>query len=391
MARAPGEMRHEFDTIIVGGGLQSALLVLALDAQQPQARIALVEKASTLGGNHIWCFHAGDLSASARSWVEPLVIHRWPGYRVHFPGLQRRIDREYRAITSARLHEVVAGTLQRRPESRLVLGIGARHVEAHAVDLDDGGRLTARLVVDARGPQVESGSRRSEGYQKFLGLEVELSEPHGMDLPILMDATVSQEAGFRFLYTLPLSPRRLLVEDTYFSDTPDLQRDALRANLLEHLATSGCDVQAVLREEDGTLPMPWRGQMPRVNGSPLRAGYRGGFFHPGTGYSFPIGLRLAEQLAAAPLEAPFGPGIQALVRAYRCQAAFCHLLNYMLFCCFPPNQRWHVFQRFYALPLTTIERFYSLRLEPLDMGRLLCGRPPRGMSLRYALTRGARS
>ena len=37
-------------------------------------------------------------------------------------------------------------------------------------------------------------------------------------LLVVMDATVPQEDGFRFVYALPLDPDRVLVEDTYFSD-----------------------------------------------------------------------------------------------------------------------------------------------------------------------------
>ena len=38
-----------FDVILVGGGLQSALIALAVLARQPGARVAIVERASRLG------------------------------------------------------------------------------------------------------------------------------------------------------------------------------------------------------------------------------------------------------------------------------------------------------------------------------------------------------
>jgi lycopene beta-cyclase len=378
-------MGFDFDQIIVGGGLQGALLALALEARQ--SRIALIERDARLGGNHTWCFHAGDLSQTARSWVDPLVVHRWPAYQVAFPGLQRRVDREYAAITSERLHQVVETALQRRTAARLFLGAQANRIEPHEVRLDDGTRLTAHLVIDARGPK-RAAEIAGAGYQKFLGLEVELARPHGIDCPILMDAEVEQSQGFHFVYTLPLSTTRLLVEDTYFSDTPDLERQALRQGIKEYVAAAGHEIKSILREEEGVLPMPWRAASRLPAQGPLQAGYRGGFFHPGTAYSFPVALRLAELLASLPSEAAHGPALRDFARSHRRQVAFCHLLNYMLFCWFPPEERWHIFQRFYRLPLRTIERFYALRLGPVDMARLVLGRPPQGLSLRYGFKRG---
>jgi lycopene beta-cyclase len=380
----------EFDTIIVGGGLQGGLLALAMAAYQPRRSVALVERAASLGGNHTWCFHAGDVSTTARPWIEPLVVHRWPGYRVHFPGLERAIPRPYAAITSARLHDVVERALSAHSGSRLFLGAKADHIGPRRVCLGNGMELQSRLVLDARGPVIGDGRSRHEGYQKFLGLEVELEQPHTLDEPLLMDATVAQPDGFRFVYTLPLTRQRLLVEDTYFTNTPDLDRALLRQRLQDYVTLWGWKIKRVEREEEGVLPMPWRGKPPLTQEGPLAAGYRGGFFHPGTGYSFPVALRLAELLATLPVEEAFGPALQALVHRQRRQAAFCHLLNYMLFCWFPPSERWHIFQRFYRLPLKTIERFYALRLGPIDMARLVLGKPPHGMSLRYGCTRGFR-
>ena len=103
--------------MLVGGGLQSALLALALRARRPNATLALVEREARLGGNHTWSFHDGDV-APARAWVEPLVAHRWPGYDVVFPDSRRRLDHGYATIPSARLDAVVRERLPRRPARR---------------------------------------------------------------------------------------------------------------------------------------------------------------------------------------------------------------------------------------------------------------------------------
>lgn len=378
----------EFDYILVGGGLQNGMIVQALRNYQPDARIALVERGEALGGNHTWCFHAEDVGSSTTRWLEPLVVHRWPGYRVRFPSYERTIAGEYSAVTSPRLHEVVAAAIGGHQGSRLLLGASAVSVEPTRVVLDSGDSLEGTAVVDARGPG--SGEPpQAAGYQKFVGLELELAGTHEVELPVLMDATVDQSHGYRFFYVLPLGPTRLLIEDTYFHELPSLDLPELRDGILRYAEGRGWRPVAIAREEVGVLPMPWRGSFRLPRGEPLVAGYRGGWFHPGTGYSLPVAARLAEFVARRPPEALFGRELEALTRSHDRQARYTRLLNRFLFRWFPPRARVSVFERFYRLPEATIGNFYALRLNWLDRYRLVAGRPPGGLSLRYRLRNGA--
>ncbi|HEV8549680.1 MAG TPA: lycopene cyclase family protein, partial [Polyangiaceae bacterium] len=71
-----------FDYVLAGGGLQNGLIAAALAVHRPEARVALVERAPRVGGNHTWCFHAADIAPEARFFVEPFVARRWPAYAV---------------------------------------------------------------------------------------------------------------------------------------------------------------------------------------------------------------------------------------------------------------------------------------------------------------------
>jgi molybdenum cofactor synthesis domain-containing protein len=117
------------------------------------------------------------------------------------------------------------------------------------------------------------------------------------------------------------------------------------------------------------------------------AGYRGGFFHPATGYSLPIALRLACHVARQ-FPNVFGEPMRALHRAHRSQARYAQRLNALLFHAFPPAAMWNVFARFYRLPEALIARFYALRMTRLDRVRILVGRPPSGFSIGYAFSGG---
>ncbi len=382
-------MELQVDYALVGGGLQNGLIALALRAHKPTARIALLERGAALGGNHTWCFHAGDVPARARALVEPLVAHRWPGYQVRFPERQRHLRSDYACIPAERFDRVVREALAEhhvlcQHEALELSGTAviARHVAT-------GERLTlhARAIIDARGPDRGAFDGRA-GYQKFVGLEL-ACPGHGLAEPVLMDACVDQSEGYRFFYVLPLDEQRLLIEDTYFADSAYLDVSALRARILAYATARGYQVTGILREETGVLPLPWHAEPEapaRTDAAALIAGYQGGWFHPATGYSFPVALRLALAVADTAADQLPGPKVAALWRAHAEQLAFSYRLNWMLFRWFAPSQRYHVMEHFYRLPEDTIARFYACELTSFDKARLFLGRPPRGMSWRAALS-----
>lgn len=375
-----------FDYVLIGGGLQNALIAGALAKYRPAARVALVERAESLGAGHTWCFHGTDLSAEFASVARPFVDFEWDGHEVAFPGHRRNVPGSYHCITGERFDRTVRQLFKARAHYHLVLGKSAHRIDADAVELEDGERLAASVVIDARGPERLEAPRIA-GYQKFLGLELELAAPSGLERPILMDARVAQIGGYRFMYALPFTPTRVLLEDTYFSDTPELDRATLRNGIVQYAIGRGFSIERVIREEVGVLPLPARLHPPSL-ATPLAAGYRGGWFHPTTGYSFPVAARLAELIAKSDPGKLDGGALALFSREHGRQVRFATLLNRLLFDGFEDETRLNVFERFYRLPAPTIHRFYSLSTSPLDRARILCGRPPRGISIRRVVRRG---
>ena len=390
-ASEPHPEPHTVDLVLCGGGLQNALIVAALFAPpglpdgQPTPRTALLERAA-IGGNHTWCCYESDLSPAMSRQLAPLVSRRWDSYEVRFPGYRRRLATPYLMITSARLRRVVRGLLSERADALVWEQATVARLESGRALLDDGRRVDGHAVIDARGanPGAECG------YQKFYGEEVTLAAPHGLRRPLVMDATVPQQDGFRFMYVLPLSPHRALVEDTSFSDGPDLDVAQRRAGIAAWMQRHGWRPRAVVRSERGVLPMPWRMPAPgaQLDAGVVRGGYGGGWFHPGTGYSLPQAAELAALVATTPL-AGLGAAAAAARSDLQRRARFCCLLNRLLFRAYPPAARRNIFERFFRLPEPTIRRFFSMRLSGADKARLLGGRPPRGLSLRHWHTAGA--
>jgi lycopene beta-cyclase len=213
------------------------------------------------------------------------------------------------------------------------------------------------------------------------GQELLLAAPHGLSGPVIMDATVAQDDGYRFVYVLPLAADRLLVEDTYYTDGGALDDAALRGRIARYAEAKGWRVRSVLREESGVLPIVLSGDIrsfwDEAPGVP-RSGMAAALFHPTTGYSLPDAVRLAELVAT--LRDLSAPALHAAIRAHSVKVwrerRFYRLLNRMLFLAGRPEDRYKVMRRFYGLPEPLIRRFYAGRTTAADKVRILSGKPP---------------
>ncbi len=368
---------HQCDLAIVGGGLSGALIALAAAKRRPDARIRLIEGAANFGGNHVWSFFGSDVPAEHRALVAPLVAHAWRGYDIAFPAHARTLDTAYYSITSERLDTVLRQTLS--PES-LMAPVRVLGASPTAVVLADGDRVEAQGVIDCRGPG--DLSTLDLGWQKFMGMELVTEYPHDVERPIVMDGSVDQRDGYRFVYTLPFDASTLFVEDTYYSDTPDLDTQVLAARIGAYATARGWEAATVGRSETGVLPVAMGGDFERYwrsgGNRVAKGGMRAGLFHPLTGYSLPDAVRLAHLVAdhgdwsggaLHGLTHDFAASLWKSRRFYR-------MLSTMLFRAADPAERYRVLERFYRLDAGLIGRFYAGRSTLFDKMRVLTGKPP---------------
>ncbi len=368
-------MAHAWDIILVGGGLANGLSALRLRQQRPALRVLLLEADSQPGGNHTWSFHEGDITPDQHRWMAPLVAHRWQGYDVRFPRLNRTLAGEYLSITSARFAAVLKETLG----ESLQTDAAVTDITPETVTLADGTRLRASAVIDGRGYTPDK--HLNTGSQSFLGQQWRLRQPHGLTRPILMDATVNQQGGYRFVYTLPISATELLIEDTHYIDAARLHLSAARQNIADYAHQQGWCLESLIREEQGHLPIMLAGDFPaywQARDKQPCSGLRAGLFHATTGYSLPHAVALADAIAGSAefsAAAVFSVIHRYALHQWHAQRFF-RTLNRMLFLAGDADKRWQVMQRFYSLNEGLIARFYAGQLNLADKARILAGKPP---------------
>lgn len=362
--------------IIVGGGLAGCLAALCLAQRRPDIPLLLLESGDSFGGNHTWSFFDSDIPPAARDLIAALKPVRWPRHRVRFPGRERELAMAYNSVDSSALDALVKAQL---PEGSWRLNAAVHALEPNAVVLLGGERIAALGVIDARGPDGPMPGLEL-GWQKFVGIEFAAAAPEP-DCPMVMDATVPQIDGYRFVYVLPFTAERVLVEDTYYSDDPALDV-AVVADRVRELARERGLIGPELRQETGVLPILIGGDPAQFwpdNDPIARLGLRGGFFHATTGYSFNLALRLAVSLAERN-EAFDGKALAAWTRGQFVRhwqdMRFFRVLNRMLFGAAEADQRYRIFEHFYRLAPGLIARFYAGTPKGADRMRILSGRPP---------------
>ncbi|MFZ9394964.1 MAG: lycopene beta-cyclase CrtY [Erythrobacter sp.] len=373
------------DVAIVGGGLAGGLIALAIHRANPERQLLLIERDTVLGGNHRWSWFSSDLSPEGAALLEPFHQVHWDnGYEVRFPRYLRPLKAGYRSLASEDFDAALKRLL---PPEALRLGAAGAALDAEGVTLESGERIAARTVIDCR--SFAPSPHLLGGWQIFMGRHIALPAAHGVERPVIMDATVAQNApagngsAYRFVYVLPLAEREVFIEDTYYAEAPQLDRQLLSGRLDQYAAQHGWGDGAPLGHETGVLPVITGGDFAaylasiRIPGVAV-AGARGGFTHPLTSYTVPIAVNNALAIAARSdlTGTQLASFCERRARAHWRKTGIYRGLGQMLFKAAEPERRVDIFQRFYGLPEGLIERFYACRTTLPDKVRVLIGKPP---------------
>jgi lycopene beta-cyclase len=356
--------------LIAGGGLGGSLAALAMAKSRPEVPLLLVEEKESFGGDRVWWFFEDELDEADRWLIEPLIEQSWPGFYVSFPGRSRKFKAPVSCIRSQAVDQAVREAL--RPD-QYRLGTKAVAVRDTELMLLGGERVRAGGAIDARG--AANLSMLELGWQKSFGREFLFAAPHRVDRPVLVDATVEQESGLRFMRCLPFSETRMLIEDAEYSESPEIDAEAAGARLQAYLAARKWEPVSVQREEERVLPVAMGGDFGgfwRVGGARVaKLGMRGGFFHPTSGQSLGDAVRNAvlltqqKDFGGAALHDLFEEEAAAAWRKRELQRGF----NAALFAAKGDERRVQM-EEFFKLDPALIGRFQTGRTGLLDKMRL---------------------
>ena len=371
--------------VVVGAGLSGLILAWRCLSSNPNVSVIIIDSNHIIGGDHTWSFNINDIESSLHEWIEPFIAHSWKKYDVKFKGYSRRLNIPYCTGNSNSLRACVDPFIK-SGRLKLILDTEVVKLTSFDVTILNGEKFTGDYIFDARGFTFDDNIKL--GIQKFYGKTIETAKPHNLKYPIIMDATVSQHDGYRFIYCLPFGKKQILIEDTYYSDGLNFDQDKYNKRIDQYIEDNNWTEHKVIRVEKGILPITLAVDSKLIekrglkNKEPIKIGMRGNFYHPVTGYSFPDSVRLASKISRTinSYDKNKLVNLDLEIRKYKLllyrRDRYFRLLNRLLFKASSPSKRHLVLQRFYTLSESLIKRFYEGNLHKKDMLRILIGKPP---------------
>ena len=294
-------MTPPFEMIIIGGGCAGLSLAMRLTSLPEKKRVLIVESRSEYRNDRTWCFLGTD-SAQLRN----LVSHRWQSVSLQTQDRHVKVDcrsAPYEMITAETFYAAALQNISQNPCIELATGTALAsdpwrdgylwRIETTA------GQSAGRILIDTR-PSLPIQTGEAVLWQSFSWQEIECDEPvFDPTSATLMKFLPVEDARIPFVYVLPFSPKRALVEFTVFSPIP-LGADELSQGLeLGIAAEVGAAEYSVGRTEHGILPMGLANPAPRAQPSSVRVGVSSCGARPSSGFAFQRIQRWARACAEA--------------------------------------------------------------------------------------------
>lgn len=301
-------MHQEHPIAILGAGLGGLSLADALLDDPATRSIVLIDRRRKWGRDRTWCTWETEELRFAE-----LASRRWWEWRTRRGGAEavhRTARFPYLHIDSSALYASVLDRLDRDPRVELRTGervLTVRKAPGGPEVVTDRETFVAEYAIDALGPRspliLGDPPPTTVLAQRFLGWEIEADAPaFDPSAVTLMDFRPAESGALTFLYVLPFTPTRALVEHTTIGPAAEAgpssrrRRTLLESELGERLAIRQW---RVLHEERGEIPMTAHGSRPARADRVLAVGAAAGAIRPSSGYAFSRTQRHVAQVARA--------------------------------------------------------------------------------------------
>lgn len=282
-------MSNTFDLIILGGGCAGLSLAARLAASSsPGFKTLVVESRTHYANDRTWCFWGGNLSSGGYA-----VARQWHTMRLTSGAQTVLVDcgqTPYQMLAAEAFYGAAISTISQAQNTSLRAGTevlaAPKKIDGYWCVPTSAGVFSGRMVVDTR-PQQTPERDGALLWQSFYGQEIECDRPvFDASCLDLMNFLPADSIGIPFIYVLPVSPTRALVEVTVFGVNPLFPKD-LAFKLETAVAQRVGDASfRALRSEHGILPMGLRAMPKNPDRSYVQVGLMAGGARASTGYAF---------------------------------------------------------------------------------------------------------
>lgn len=283
---------RQYDYIIAGAGLSGLSLAHRL-IHSPLAdkKILLVDKTLVPQNDKTWSFWHEENPP-----FKELIHKSWKQVNVVFndqPILQELNEYTYHSLKSGHFCKTILEDLRSHASVDLLEApvISMEGNKSEAILKTEEETFSASYIFQScfTPPNLENDRPHYPLIQHFLGWEIETAnEKFDSSTVTLMDFDTNYKGGIAFIYILPESPQKALLEYTIFSDQlkpKEFYEEKLAIYLYNKYNLRPLDYKTH-RTEYGEIPMQDHPYSPLYAPRVVNMGTVGGLTKPSTGYTF---------------------------------------------------------------------------------------------------------
>ncbi len=248
-------------------------------------KVLIIDRDAKNANDHTWCFWEKENSA-----FEEIVFRKWKNTWFHgtngFSELLDLGEYEYKMIRAADFYEFIFDKIGENPNFTF-LQTEIEKIENETVKTSAGNFAADEFVFDSFTRKTYDDPKYQSLFQHFHGFLLETeNEVFNANEPTLFDFRVEQKNECRFVYILPFSEKKALIEFTVFSDNI-LEKDEYEFYLRKYIKEIlNIENYKITETETGVIPMSDEPHEEFPSSKTIRIGTAGGYVKPSTGYSF---------------------------------------------------------------------------------------------------------
>jgi lycopene beta-cyclase len=275
-----------YDYIIAGGGMAGLSLAFLLnESSLRDKKILVIDREIKNQNDHTWCFWE-----NGKGNFEEIVYRKWNSVWFHgtnnFSKLLPLENYNYKMIRAVDFYQFIFTKLNQN-NSFTIIQADILDVENGFVKSDKGDFEAREFVFDSSHKKSYDNPKYQNMAQPFLGFVIETGEDvFEPNEATLFDFRIEQKGECRFVYVLPISSKKALVEFTIFAKAIP-ERSEFESELKKYIRdVLKIENYEISEREFGVIPMSDEPHEQFPSPKTIRIGTSGGYVKASTGYSF---------------------------------------------------------------------------------------------------------
>lgn len=292
-----------FDIGIIGGGVSGLHLALALlnDSHFDKYSIAIFEKSPKTVNDKTWSFWEDGKG----KW-DHLITKEWKRGKIFAQQEEVELNLQpftYKMLPSINFYTYAYQQIENAEHMHLlyeaVLDLKENTTSVEILTATE--NYSAQLVFNSQIPSIKDIRKKADFtlLQHFKGWFIETNKPvFNPEEFVMMDYRYKEKDQTSFMYVLPISSTKALVEYTYF--TPHLVNDERYEHFLKKYIKEKLAIEEyqITDTEQGIIPMSTYNFNANSTQKIIQIGTAGGWVKASSGYSFKNAEKKAAKLVA---------------------------------------------------------------------------------------------